>query len=59
MVFLLILLNFINVDIILGSGFISAVETGGFFGGIAAGYVTDWLKKKVRLITDYYCYKDY
>ncbi|XP_057373554.1 glucose-6-phosphate exchanger SLC37A4-like [Daphnia carinata] len=29
-----------------GSGFISAVETGGFFGGIAAGYVTDWLKKK-------------
>jgi fructose-specific phosphotransferase system IIC component len=57
-VFLLILLNFINVDI-LGSGFISAVETGGFFGGIDAGYVTDWLKKKVRLITDYYCYKDY
>jgi len=29
-----------------GSSFISAIETGGFFGGIAAGYVTDWLMKR-------------
>lgn len=28
-----------------GSSFTSAIETGGFFGGIAAGYVTDWLMK--------------
>jgi hypothetical protein len=44
--------------LIIGSGFISAVETGGFFGGIAAGYVTDWLMKKVRLTPDT-CKKDY
>jgi len=31
-----------------GSSFISAIETGGFFGGIAAGYVTDWLVKHVN-----------
>jgi hypothetical protein len=43
--------------LIIGSGFISAVETGGFFGGIAAGYVTDWLMKKVRF-TSNSCYKD-
>ena len=28
----------------------SAVETGGFFGGIAAGYITDWLMKRVQNI---------
>lgn len=32
-----------------GSAFISSVETGGFFGGILAGYVTDWLMRRVCL----------
>lgn len=34
----------------IGSSFISAIETGGFFGGIAAGYVTDWLMKRVNIL---------
>lgn len=29
-----------------GSAFVSSVETGGFFGGILAGYLTDWVLKK-------------
>ncbi|XP_023212416.1 glucose-6-phosphate exchanger SLC37A4-like isoform X1 [Centruroides sculpturatus] len=29
-----------------GSSFVSSVETGGFFGGVLAGYLTDWVLKK-------------
>ncbi|XP_067137595.1 glucose-6-phosphate exchanger SLC37A4-like [Centruroides vittatus] len=28
-----------------GSSFVSSVETGGFFGGVLAGYLTDWVLK--------------
>jgi len=30
------------------SSFISSIETGGFCGGVAAGYFTDWLMKKAK-----------
>lgn len=30
------------------SAFTSSLETGGFFGGVASGYITDWLLKRSR-----------
>lgn len=31
---------------LVGSSFTSSVETGGFFGGILAGYLTDWILRR-------------
>ena len=39
--------NKCNINVISGSIFVSALEIGGFFGGIAAGYITDWLMERV------------
>ena len=37
------------------SSFISTIETGGFCGGVAAGYFTDWLMKKVSRSHNHDC----